>query len=647
MIRTKILPLLLLASCGTAVSVHEVDARHKLAFDRLNALNATVPSRKTVTVLREMDLNLTWRKDPFTALRQLRKDVHDFSPVARDAALIELLVLQAEGSWPKLQDQLYVSALIRAHDLIFRGTDQRHLHPDGDGGILVRGLYNASVAGLLKRHPQLCQSQRPLELRGWFGERIRVTPSTGENSWNPGSLKQFWLCREYTQNGLKNTHSGNGFGVALVGMRKKFEDPALEALHYPRFGMYQPATAIVHVGDADADGVRQSEFILYNTLESSQFSLDKSRAPLAWDTTLPLAFSIYKNPTGDTSTTGLFRPEEIELIEGIYLLEPYSPRKIPLLFVHGLWSSPLTWREAINDLRGDPWIRENFQFWAYLYPSGNPLLFNIASLRKRLRKTLDDVDRERFQEKGDGIVLIGHSMGSILSRAMIQESGDSVWNTFFKRSISQIEDLTEEERKLVMETFFFKPIEQIERVILCSGPFRGSVDSLAWYGRLGSKLISLPRQILRAEQKIKVRKGSYDQEDIERYPTLQNSIEGLEPGSPTLMALDKLGHKKGVPIHTIIGDRGKGDGEASSDGIVPYWSSHLETALSEAVVPSGHSVQFHPLGILEMRRILRLHLHELWKKKNLPGNPDAIRSPSLDDKGRAENKTNTENKTSP
>lgn len=621
MIGTKILPLVLLASCGAAVSVHHVDPRHKRSFNRQNALTATVPSRKTITVLRQMDLDTTWRTDPFSVLLQLRKDVNDFSPVSRDAALIELLILQAEGSWPRLQDELYTSALIRAHDLLFLGSARRHLHADGDGGLLVRGLYNAAIAGILHRHPELCSRNKPVELRGWFGERIRIAPSIEDQAWDPACLDRFWICREYAQSGLKNTHDGRGFGLALVGKRRPYEDASREARHYPRFGMYLPATAIVHVGDKDDQGVRQARFVLYNTLESGQFDLDGGSVPLAWDTTLPLAFSVWLNPEGDPATTGLFDPEEIEVIGGIYLLEPYSPRKIPLLFVHGLWSSPLTWRETINDLRGDPWIRENFQFWAYLYPSGNPLLYNIAQLRKRLRETLASLDRSRFVERKDGIVLIGHSLGSILSRALIQTSGNAIWDTLFDSSIEKIQDMSEADRKLAMELFFFKPIEQIERLILLAGPFRGSVDSVAWYGRLGSNFINLPKRILKVEQKIKVQKDHLSQEVQARYPSLPNSIDSLEPGSPTLMALDSLPHRKEVPIHAILGDRGKGGGEDSSDGVVPYWSSHLEEALSEVIVPSGHSVQFHPLGILEMRRILRLHLHELWKREQRQG-PD-------------------------
>ena len=42
-----------------------------------------------------------------------------------------------------------------------------------------------------------------------------------------------------------------------------------------------------------------------------------------------------------------------------------------------------------------------------------------------------------------------------------------------------------------------------------------------------------------------------------------------------------------------------------SDGIVPYWSSHMETAQSELVVPSSHSAHQNPQAITEVKRILK------------------------------------------
>ena len=65
--------------------------------------------------------------------------------------------------------------------------------------------------------------------------------------------------------------------------------------------------------------------------------------------------------------------------------------------------------------------------------------------------------------------------------------------------------------------------------------------------------------------------------------------------------------KSGIPHHTIAGDRGRGDAPKSSDGVVPYWSSHLPDAHSEKIVPSHHPAHRHPEAIEEVHRILKLH----------------------------------------
>ena len=64
---------------------------------------------------------------------------------------------------------------------------------------------------------------------------------------------------------------------------------------------------------------------------------------------------------------------------------------------------------------------------------------------------------------------------------------------------------------------------------------------------------------------------------------------------------------KSIPYHSIIGDRGRGDTPNSSDGVVPYWSSHVSGAESEKIVPSNHGANQSPQGIAEVVRILKKH----------------------------------------
>jgi hypothetical protein len=73
-------------------------------------------------------------------------------------------------------------------------------------------------------------------------------------------------------------------------------------------------------------------------------------------------------------------------------------------------------------------------------------------------------------------------------------------------------------------------------------------------------------------------------------------------------SLNTLSVAKGIPYHSIIGDRGRGDTPNSSDGVVAYWSSHLDGAKSERIVPSGHTAQQNAQSIAEVARILKEHV---------------------------------------
>jgi hypothetical protein len=88
---------------------------------------------------------------------------------------------------------------------------------------------------------------------------------------------------------------------------------------------------------------------------------------------------------------------------------------------------------------------------------------------------------------------------------------------------------------------------------------------------------------------------------------MPNSVDTLEPNDRFVEAVNKLPITPGIPYHSIIGDRGRGDTPNSSDGVVPYWSSHLQGAQSELIVNSDHGAQYNPQAIQEVERILKLN----------------------------------------
>jgi hypothetical protein len=86
-----------------------------------------------------------------------------------------------------------------------------------------------------------------------------------------------------------------------------------------------------------------------------------------------------------------------------------------------------------------------------------------------------------------------------------------------------------------------------------------------------------------------------------------NSVDSLSPKSRFVHAMNTIPMTPGVPHHTIIGDRGRGDSPNSSDGVVPYWSSHMDGAKSEDIVPSDHGAHQNPQAIRDVSRILKTY----------------------------------------
>jgi hypothetical protein len=88
---------------------------------------------------------------------------------------------------------------------------------------------------------------------------------------------------------------------------------------------------------------------------------------------------------------------------------------------------------------------------------------------------------------------------------------------------------------------------------------------------------------------------------------MPNSVDTLEPNDRFVETVNKLPITPGIAYHSIIGDRGRGDTPNSSDGVVPYWSSHLDGAQSELIVPSNHAAPRNPEAIREVERILKTY----------------------------------------
>jgi pimeloyl-ACP methyl ester carboxylesterase len=367
---------------------------------------------------------------------------------------------------------------------------------------------------------------------------------------------------------------------------------------------------------AELGELRAGRVELINPLAVQTVQVAERTVPLETDLTTPLAYFLAGARLDGTGYEGFLYPDKLADRTGMFTLEPYQPGKIPVVFVHGLFSSPLTWAPVFNDLLADPELRKRFQFWAYFYPTGNPYLATAADLRQGLERLCKDLDPKGRDPALNEMVFVGHSMGGLVSKLVTVEGGDDFWGLVSSAPLNQLK-LQPQTRGELQSVFYFEPLPSVRRVIFLGTPHHGSRLSPSVLGRVGARLAGLPRTLRDTLHDLDAENVGLPQLPHK----IPNSVDLLDPSSPALELLAARPKPRGVHYHSVIGvtrpnnlllERWLGGGlYQPTDGVVPYKSAHIEDAESELVVPADHyNVHHHPLAILEIRRILLEHLRE-------------------------------------
>ena len=198
--------------------------------------------------------------------------------------------------------------------------------------------------------------------------------------------------------------------------------------------------------------------------------------------------------------------------------------------------------------------------------------------------------------------IFGHSMGGLLAKAMVQDSGDKLWNAVSKVPPSELH-VSPEVQNMVERMFFFKPLPFVTETVFICTPHRGSEMALGTIGALAKSLVTLPFTLAKMSTSFLGTLATLGQKlPIQGLPT---GIDGLSPKNPVLTTSADI--PIAVQFHSIMGNEDKAGVPGGTDGVVPYWSSHLDAAQSELIVKSGHGAHEHPLAIREVRRIMLEH----------------------------------------
>ena len=480
---------------------------------------------------------------------------------------------------PDQRAVLYLQAAAMSAPMLGSGAQStlaRETYNGAAGELTI--LLRSAQGGCLWNHPLTLAAQNTTY-------HLRLQPAAYA-VWSPDYFTSFENPNKIKEKLIKHEVTQEGVGGALVGVRSLTSREQFA----PAKGITAPVTAT-----PDFHG-RDATLALRRPAKQPTAPVQGMVRPLAADFSAPISY--YQPPANLllVELMGALRSSHYMTKTGLYFLQPYDPERIPLVFVHGLISTPFTWVKTINGLEADPEIRKRYQFWVFAYPTGVPVLYSSMRLREELAKV------DKLYPNHKDYVLVGHSMGGLLSRLQVTTMTRGDWEKTMGEPAKQLFARLQPDN-ILAKALTFKANPRVKRVVFVCTPHRGSEMASGGIGGLAIKLISLPADLVQtiksevSEETLKSINGG-------RVP---NSVSNLAPKSPYLQVLNKLPIQ--TTYHSIIGNRGKpGPLAESSDGVVPYWSSHEDKARSECIVPGPHGSCELPQTIAELKRILHLHL---------------------------------------
>jgi len=306
----------------------------------------------------------------------------------------------------------------------------------------------------------------------------------------------------------------------------------------PRAGLAEPVTALVK------DDGTNPQIVFYRTRVDDDVTINGRRTQLASDFSAPLAYMLSKGRNRSIDVRALVRTDKNMDHAGLYQFQRYDPDKIPVVFVHGLMSRPETWVPAVNELLADEQIRERYQFWFFLYPTGLPVWASAAKLRGELDRYRHALDPQRTNPVFGRMVMAGHSMGGLISSLQVRTGGRKLWQQFMDTPPQQL-DLSPDLKDRIARIVEFQPRPEVARVVFFATPHRGSELAVNPFAEFFSRLIRLPFGLLQNDM-TKLR-GAMREEFQDLFVAPANSVTFLRAKSPLLQAILNLPRRPGNP----------------------------------------------------------------------------------------------------
>lgn len=475
-------------------------------------------------------------------------------------------------------------------------------------------VYHSSLAGLIAAGQKSGRfnPQQGILIRTPHGPHV-VPVSFHGFVWQRNDFQQLELVGQYQDRNLGHQYRSCGLGVPLVALRQQLPVPhSFDSFYLQQTPFAATAVLCPDVNQWLGQGTPRpingccthGTLALYDPLRIKRIQCNGVDFQLAADITAPLGYLGRENNWNPLEEFA--RPETDPSLAGLRMLEPYQPGKIPIVFVHGLFSDPQTYLAMANRIRACADLDANYQIWVFRYPTGATFLQSAASLRTHLRALValcGSCDQDPALEQ---IVMVGHSLGGLIVKLQVTESGTTLWDSIARCPLDQIVASDQERAKLARE-FFFAADPSIKSVIFIATPQDGAPYASRPMGKLASQMVKYSSHLSASHQQlISDNPGVFAPVMQRRIPT---SIDLMKPNNPLLLGMQRLRVNPCVKMHSIIGTGGcRLSTLGESDGIVPVYSAQNPGVQSEFYVDSIHTdILRNDMTLAEVERILRAH----------------------------------------
>jgi len=595
---------LVATGCATPIGVKRIRPEEANRQLTASVLTTGKPGASAQEFLYRLNLSEKYGADPAKTISELHAGLGQADESNRLFALAELSFDYAERGGDR---SYYLASAAYAWAFLFpENPAARPGCYDPRAGTAM-DLYNRGVAeGLASGEgDQVDLSARRVALP--FGT-LQLEADPSGVTFGGYQLVAFTSLADFRIRGLRNRYRHRGIGAPLAASASRGEGRV-----DPWIGPYVkvPVTALLRFDDPRrgmSDGTLHGTIQLFSAGESATTRIGDLTVPLESERTTALAYQLDGAPVWDFEIAG-FRRGDFTFAkreDNLFMVQPYHPGRIPVVFVHGTASSPARWAEMTNELMNDPILGQRYQFWFYLYNTGSPVAYSAMGLREAMQHVVKDVDPEGKDPALRQMVVIGHSQGGLLTKMTVVSSGTRFWDANFKVPIEQA-DLPQETKDLLRRAIFVEPLPFVSEVIFICTPHRGSFLAENWLGGIARRLVTLPARVTKVTVDLAKLNPIRAAQTAVRMPT---AIDNMDGSSPFIRTLASLPIAPGVEAHSIIAVKGDGPPEEGDDGVVKYSSAHIDGVASEFIVRDSHSTQATPETIEEVRRLLYAHLGE-------------------------------------